>query len=94
VPVGGVQVEQIGEGAMGGTRQKRVTTETTTGRSGRPDDRRREGTLDDVERRRIAAERFARRSPDAQPDVATLAPVHGNPVPWSTFKSALKSLGE
>jgi glyoxylase-like metal-dependent hydrolase (beta-lactamase superfamily II) len=26
-------------------------------------------------------------------DVATLAPVHGPPVPWSTFVAALKSLG-
>ena len=26
-------------------------------------------------------------------DVATLAPVHGKPVPWSTFVSAVKSLG-
>jgi hypothetical protein len=26
-------------------------------------------------------------------DVATLAPVHGRPVPWSTFVAALKSLG-
>ena len=27
-------------------------------------------------------------------DVATLAPVHGKPVPWSTFQAALKLLGE
>ena len=26
-------------------------------------------------------------------DVATLAPVHGRPVPWSTFTAALQSLG-
>jgi hypothetical protein len=26
-------------------------------------------------------------------DVATLAPVHGRPVPWSTFQSALNALG-
>jgi hypothetical protein len=25
-------------------------------------------------------------------DVATLAPVHGRPVPWSDFQAALKSL--
>ena len=25
-------------------------------------------------------------------DVATLAPVHGKPVPWSTFQSALNAL--
>jgi hypothetical protein len=24
--------------------------------------------------------------------VATLAPVHGKPVPWSTFEAALRSL--
>ncbi len=25
-------------------------------------------------------------------DVATLAPVHGGPVPWSTFTAALKAM--
>jgi glyoxylase-like metal-dependent hydrolase (beta-lactamase superfamily II) len=27
-------------------------------------------------------------------DVATLAPVHGKPVPWSEFQSALRALGD
>jgi hypothetical protein len=26
-------------------------------------------------------------------EVATLAPVHGPPVPWSTFEQALRELG-